>query len=145
MPAMKRSFFTAHRGVALLVLAACVFSAGFLAGHRTRAASVGPGSDADPLVSQSYVDQFVGLVVVELTTGQRLEGQGGTEIVLRSGRARAVASAQGGVCDLTAGKDLADGERVSSNHLLVVPRSDGRGIVADSLVFVMVRGPYVKK
>jgi len=127
------------------VLAVCVFAAGFLIGQRGRAATIAPGSDADPLVTQSYVDQLCSLVVVQLGPGQRLEGSAGTEIIVRSGTARAVASASGGVCDVTGGKDLAQGERVPLNHLLIVPRTDGRGISADTALFVMVRGPYVIK
>jgi hypothetical protein len=127
------------------VLAICVFAAGFLIGQRGRAATIAPGSDADPLVTRSYVDQFSSLLVLQLGPGQKLEGNGGTEIIVRSGTARAVASSQGGVCDLTGGKDLAQGERVPLNHLLILPRTDGRGIVADTALFIMVRGPYVIK
>jgi len=126
-------------------LAICVFAAGFLVGQRGSAATIVPGSDADPLVTQSYVDQFFSLVVLQLSPGQKLEGNGGTEIIVRSGTARAVASPQGGVCDVTAGKDLAQGERVALNHLLVIPRTDGRGILAETALYVMVRGPHTLK
>jgi len=133
-----------QRAIALL-LATVVFLVGFFAGRTGTANTVAPGSDADPLVSRSYVDQFFGLVVVELAPGQRLEAVGGTEIILRSGQARAVASASGGLCDVTAGKDLAQNERIVANHLLIVPRTDGRGLLAETKVFVMVRGPYSVK
>lgn len=131
-----------RRRALLLALASIVFLGGFVVGHQGRASSVAPGSDADPLVAKSYVDQFLTLVVVELAKGQTLVGGAGTEIILRSGTARAVASQLGGVCDLTAGRDLPQGELVKTNHLLLVPRSDGRGIRAESAVFVMVRGPF---
>lgn len=130
---------------ALLALAVTVFLAGFFYGNYGRAATIAPGSDADPLVSLSYVEHQVKLNVIELAPGQRLEAEGGTQIILRSGRATAVASPQGGVSDLTAGRDLGQGQRVSLNHLLLVPRTDGRGIVAETGVFVMVRGPYTIK
>lgn len=126
-------------------LAILVFAAGVLLGQGGRAATIAPGSDADPLVTQSYVDQFHTLVVLQLNPGQKLECSGGTQVIVRSGIARAVASAQGGVCDVTAGKDLAQGERVALNHLLIVPRTDGRGIAAETALFVMVRGPHVLK
>lgn len=133
------------RRALLIGLAILVFAAGVLIGQRGRAATIVPGSDADPLVTQSYVDQFHGLVVLEMSPGQKLECNGGTQVIVRSGTARAVASAQGGVCDVTGGKDLAQGERVALNHLLIVPRTDGRGIIAETNLFVMVRGPHALK
>lgn len=131
--------------LALLLLAVMVFAGGFLAGSRGQAATVAPGSYEDPLVSQSYLEQYVDLVVLELAAGQRLEGGGGTQIILRSGPARAIASSSGGMCDVTSGKDLANNERIAANHLLIVPRSDGRGVLAEGKVFVMVRGVYTIK
>ncbi|MDP2872282.1 MAG: hypothetical protein Q8P31_07085 [Bacillota bacterium] len=134
-----------RRRALLLSLAGFVFLGGFFIGHQGRASSVAPGSDADPLVARSYVDQFLVLAVVELAKGQTLEGGAGTEIILRSGTARAIASPLGGVCDLTGGRDLPQGEIVKANHLLLVPRADGRGIRAETAVFVMVRGPHTIK
>jgi hypothetical protein len=128
-----------------LALAGLVFIGGFFIGQQGRASSVAPGSDADPLISKSYMDQFLNLVVIELAKGQMLEGGAGTEIILRSGTARAVASPLGGVCDVTAGRDLPQGELVKLNHLLLIPRSDGRGIRAETAAFVMVRGPHTIK
>jgi len=131
--------------VMLAMLAVAVFAGGFLIGSRGQAATVAPGSYEDPLVSQSYLEQFIELTVVELAAGQRLEGGAGTQIVLRSGQARAIGSASGGLCDVTAGKDLVNNERIAANHLLLVPRADGRGILAESKLWVMVRGIYTIK
>lgn len=115
---------------------------GFALGRAVTAGSGEPGSEADPLVSKSYVDQFVQLQVVELAAGQGLEVDAGTEIILRAGQATAMGSPLGGVADVTAGKDLPTGQAVSLNHLLVVPRSDGRGLRAVTDVVVVVRGPF---
>jgi hypothetical protein len=131
-----------RRRALLSLLAVVVFAGGFFAGRSGTASTPAPGSDADPLVSKSYVDQYFGLVVVELSAGQRLEAAGGTELILRSGQARTIASSAGGLANVTVGKDLVQNERVPVNHLLIVPRSDGRGILAETKVFVMVRGPY---
>lgn len=125
-----------------LVLAAAVFVAGFLAGSYGRAAAPAPGSDADPLISRSYLEQFVGLVVVELAAGQRLVAEGGTELIVRGGQVTVIASPAGGLCNVTAGRDLAQGERVPANHLVIVPRTDGRGVLAVTPAFIMVRGPH---
>jgi len=101
-----------------------------------------PGSEEDPVVSKSYVDARVAFTPVELAAGQRLTGAGGTEIILRSGEATAIDNGENGVADLTAGTDLMSGDWVGLNHLLLVPRDDGRGIRALTEGWVMVRGDY---
>lgn len=132
------------------------------------AATAEPGSSADPLVSKSYVDNLIsGLLtrgqvetmvapladksyvdsritfqVVTVPQGSRLVGEGGTEIVLRGGQATVVASANGGVLDVSDGVDLSEGVPVKPNHVLVVPRTDGRGILAKTDVVLLVKGPY---
>ena len=104
------------------------------------ASGVDPGTAEDPLVAKSYIDQLVRLQVVELEAGQVLRGEAGTEIVLRSGRAAAITTPQGGISDLTAGRDIQNGETIPANHLLLVPRSDGRGLKALTKVVALVRG-----
>jgi len=101
-----------------------------------------PGSVEDPLVSKSYVDARMSFSSVELTEGQRLIGGDGTEIILRSGEATAIDNGYNGVADLTSGTDLMTGNQVGSNHLLLVPRADGRGITAVTDIWVLVRGDY---
>ncbi len=82
------------------------------------------------------------LSIVELKKGQYLIGYSGTEIILRSGRAAAIGSELGGISDITAGKDLDTNESVQKNHLLIIPRSDGRGVYSQTSTFFMVRGDY---
>ncbi|NLG86479.1 MAG: hypothetical protein GX489_04600 [Firmicutes bacterium] len=129
---MKRWLFL------VLVLTAGILLAMMPAGSAVSGAD--PGTEEDPLVAKSYVDRLVRLQVVELEAGQVLRGEAGTEMVLRSGRAAAVVTAQGGISDLTAGQDIQHGETVPTNHLLLVPRSDGRGLKALTEVVVLVRG-----
>ena len=99
-----------------------------------------PGSSGDPLVSQSYVDQYVQWEVAELETGQILTGRAGTEIIVRRGQTVVIDPVGNGIPDLTAGADIFAGSRVPNNHLLLVPRDDGRAIGAQSAVVVMYRG-----
>ena len=72
-----------------------------------------------------------------------LIGDAGSEIILRSGSATAITSPSGGLSDVTAGTDITEGKPIPANHLLIIPRSDGRGIfVTKNSTFVMVRGGY---
>lgn len=109
------------------------------------AATNEPGSAGDPLVSKSYVDALLQFQVVSVPRGSSLVGEGGTEMVLRAGQATAIASDQGGILDLSDGVDLPQGAVAKSNHGLVVPRTDGRGILAKTDIIVMVKGPYTVK
>ncbi|MGI6731506.1 MAG: hypothetical protein ACOX5F_06410 [Anaerovoracaceae bacterium] len=111
-----------------------------------------PGSSDDPVVTKSYVDQQIAKLQrggasqsyepVSLSAGQRLIGHEGTEIILRSGEATAIDNGANGVSDITGAKDLMTGHSVGQNHLLLIPRSDGRGIEATTEIWVMVRGSY---
>lgn len=87
-----------------------------------------------------------GLTVVEVRAGQQLIAFEGTEFIVRNGQLYSIVSAQGGIPDLTGGKDLGKDEVVPLNHLLLFPRSDGRGVrmPADSkaVAYIMVRGAY---
>ncbi len=69
-------------------------------------------------------------------------GKSGTEIILRSGEATAIDNGANGVSDITEGKDLMTGHSIGQNHLLLIPKDDGRGLQAITDLFVMIRGPY---
>ena len=85
--------------------------------------------------------QTVDYTVVYVTEGQSVVGN--CEIILRSGTAKALCPGANGISDLTAGADLPGGTAISANHLLLVPRNDGRGITVTSAdAYVMVRGTY---
>lgn len=101
-----------------------------------------PGSQTDPIVTKSYVDDKTSYTPISLTPGQKLIGGVGTEVILRSGEATAIGNASNGVSDITAGTDLMTGQPVGLNHLLLIPRADGRGIAATTDIWVMIRGTY---
>ncbi len=151
----------------VLILTAAALLTGLWMGHGYAASSAAaPGTDQDPLVTKSYVDEAINklaakignggqpgeqpgdpaaapsLRVVSVAAGERLIASEGTEIILRTGTATVIGSAAGGIPDLTAGKDLANNTAVPANHLLLFPRSDQRGIKATSSIVVMVRGEY---
>lgn len=125
-------------------------------------AAANPGSDSDPLISKSYIDEvlmpkiesMIGnsggstnsgtavFEVVSLSAGQTLFCEAGCEMIIRMGNANIVATAKGGIADVTAGVDLPNAASAPSNHLLIVPVGDGRGLLALNDMLVMVKGQY---
>lgn len=99
-----------------------------------------PGGSNDPLVTQSYVDQYMQWKVADLKTGQVLQCRAGTEFIPRRGQAVVVDTIGNGIPDVTAGEDIYAGSVAPLNHLLIVPRDDGRGVKAKSPAVVMYRG-----
>ncbi len=108
------------------------------------------GGDGDPVISLSYLEQIfkpelteqMSFKVVSLSKGQTLDCKAGAELILRMGTADIVATAKGGLADVTAGTDLSNGMHMPSNHHLIVPVGDGRGVMATSDCLVMVKGEY---
>ncbi len=79
--------------------------------------------------------------VVYLTKGQTIVGS--SEFILRSGSAVATCPGINGITDITDGVDLTDAMEIPWNHLLLVPRDDGRGITVTSVeAYIMARGQY---
>ncbi|MBE6081482.1 MULTISPECIES: hypothetical protein [Tissierellales] len=116
-----------------------------------------PGTEEDPLVSQTYVEKRIDqlryyidekvsgknkLEIVEVEEGQSIIGSSGTEIILRGGKGKVIAGQLGGICDVTDGKDLQMDENVPANHMILIPRDDGRGIYAADKLILMVMGEY---
>ncbi len=83
--------------------------------------------------------------VVTVASGQTLLCDAGTELILRQGQATVLASQKGGIADVTAGADLADGADAPANHHLIVPVNDGRGLAFTADGIVMLRGSYLLK
>ena len=154
----------------ILIAAALLLTMSFMA--VTYGLDAKPGTEGNPLVTKLYMDAVVDGVketvtkleariaslekggstvetapaasweVIEVKGGKSVLGGEGTEIVLRSGNAVAVDNGANGVSDLTAGQDLMGGTKISPNHLLLVPRQDGRGIRCENNCWVMVLGEY---
>lgn len=110
--------------------------------NETEAAEAEKMSDASTeAVQQTAAPVSLGYTVECLKKGQKLLGN--CEIILRSGSAEAVCPGANGISDLTEGADLADKTVLSANHLLLVPRDDGRGLIVTSAeAYIMVRGTY---
>ncbi len=121
-----------------------------------------PGSNEDPLVTLSYINDVLmpqvksyvdsktttsgdGFKIVNLNAGQTVIAQASTEMILRMGNAQIVATAKGGVADVTQGIDLQSGAVMPANHLLIVPLDDGRGAQMLSDGIIMIKGSYTIK
>lgn len=119
-----------------------------------------PGSEEDPLVSMSYINDVLmpqvrsyvdsktavsggeGYQLVNLKKSQTVIGAQSTEFILRMGSATIVATDKGGIADVTAGVDLPKGSVMPSNHLLIVPFDDWRGILMQTDGIVLIKGSY---
>ncbi|MDD2494955.1 MAG: hypothetical protein PHE29_07165 [Tissierellia bacterium] len=80
--------------------------------------------------------------IVQINDGQKIIAESGTEIILRSGEAFVIGSELGGISDVTEGVDIPADKKIKSNHFLLVPRSDGRGVYTNNSALFMVRGAY---
>lgn len=121
----------------IALTAVLVFTAAFAVFGDTNA-----GSAENPLVTKDYVDTRLTYQTVHVLAGQRIIGGAGAEIILRSGEATAIDNGANGVSDITSGTDLMSGMQVGLNHLLLIPRDDGRGIAASTEGWIMVRGDF---
>ncbi len=143
---MKKKWMVAIGAVLTFVLATAIVLA------------ANPGTEADPLVSKSYIESVLkpeiyayidqqanrGFTVVDVKAGKTVIGEAGTEMILRMGQATVIGSARGGLADVTQGADLADATQVPSNHMLIVPLGDGRGVKIDKTTdaILMIKGSY---
>jgi len=82
------------------------------------------------------------LEIVEIHKGEKLIAQEGAELILRGGEAFIIGSDLGGLTNVTKGKDFVASMSVPANNLLIVPRSDGRGVYTNDYAIFMVRGEY---
>ncbi|MGL4799603.1 MAG: hypothetical protein ACRCWY_09465 [Cellulosilyticaceae bacterium] len=80
--------------------------------------------------------------LVTIPQGSSIIGEQSSEMILRGGRGKIVGSANGGVQDVTDGVDLQHGVAAPKYHLMIIPRTEGRGIFAETEIIVMVRGGY---
>lgn len=74
--------------------------------------------------------------------GQVVYGSEGTELILRSGKGNILIDGVAGIVDATSGIELNNGAKVPSNHILLIPRADGRGIKMTEDGWFMIKGEY---
>ena len=146
---MKKSFIRKVSVTLTAFIMACICLPGMAAN---------PGSNDDPLVSLSYVNDVLmpqvrsyvdskmaasgDFKVLNVKKGQTIIGSMSTQFILRMGTATVVATQKGGLADVTAGVDLPLYTPVSPNHLLIVPFEDWRGITMGTDGIILVSGAY---
>ena len=84
----------------------------------------------------------MGFTPVHVNAGQMILGGEGVEIIRRSGSATAHVPGSDGIVNASAGLDLDHGHPISANHLLIIPREDGRGIRATTDSWFIIRGEF---
>lgn len=129
-----------NKTIVALISILVIALAGMTAAFGDTAAT--PGSTEDPVVTKSYVDSKTAYQVIHIQAGQKMIGKSGTEMIVRSGEVTAIDNGADGLSDITGGSDLKSGVLCKTNHLLLVPRDDGRGINAVTEAYVMVRGGF---
>jgi len=97
-------------------------------------------------VSENGISAPTEFKIITLSEGETITCEAGTEIIVRSGKSIVITSetSSGGISDITAGKDLSNGEEIINNHLLIVPKTDGRGIKATVTGAIMIKGNYTQ-
>lgn len=82
--------------------------------------------------------------VIELKNGDAIYAVSACDIMLRSGVAVCIApDEKQGIADYTSGEEIYNGMGLTKNHMCLIPRGDGRGVLAASeSVYIMVRGDY---
>ncbi|SHJ61823.1 hypothetical protein [Paramaledivibacter caminithermalis] len=80
--------------------------------------------------------------VVFVKAGSTIMFGESSEVIWRSGKAAVIASQNGGLSDVTTGVDLTEGVEIPLNHLLIIPRNDGRGASVTVDSYVMIKGAY---
>lgn len=81
-------------------------------------------------------------IPVFATVGQTVFGGEGTEMILRSGKGEIYINGVAGIVDATTGQELKAGTKVSMNHILIVPRDDGRGVKITENGWFIIKGDY---
>ncbi len=105
--------------------------------------SLETGEDIELSVKESTsVAQPLTYKAVELAANKVMIGEEGTEIIVRSGAVYIYITGIDSILDVTTGHSLVDKNSVSKDHLLVIPRGDGRGIRATENSWVLVKGGY---
>ena len=112
----------------------------------------GSADTPDVTIPEGAVSTGSKYVTVNVKAGQALYASvNSCEVIVRSGHTTVVSpfteiDKEQGLPDVTAGTEIYDREIIPTNHSLIIPRDDGRGIVVgEGGAWIMVRGDYIIK
>ena len=128
---MKRKLIIGLQAIAVTVVA--VVGTAFAADQVIN--MINTGSATTEASGSSYVP-------VSVPVGKVLYGAEGSEIILRSGKGTIYTAGVDGVVDATTGANLKTGATAVANHILIVPRADGRGVNVSEAAWFLVKGGY---
>lgn len=120
----------------------------------TEAPTAAPETTAAPeeFFPEGTVNTGSRFAVINLLEGQTVFASvNSCEVIVRSGSTKVISPftvkwEEQGVSDITDGKEIYNDEAVPNNHNIIIPRDDGRGIVAlEGGSWVMIRGDYIIK
>lgn len=97
-----------------------------------------PSTDTETPTMEQYT-------VLHVMQGTVVNASAACDIMLRAGEALAVvpATAQGNLSDYTAGCEITHGQPIPADHMILIPRGDGRGVLVTSAeAYIMIRGEY---
>ena len=96
--------------------------------------------------SENTVSMSAELELVELKRGQKIQpASGSIEIIARQGTVAAAISPHEnlGIGNLSDGSEILNNQTIPINHILLIPRTDGRSIyILSEVAYVFVRGEY---
>jgi hypothetical protein len=81
--------------------------------------------------------------VLHLYAGDIVYALGTSEVILRTGSATVIGNTSNeGLSDSTTGENLAPDASLTKDHLVIIPRGDGRGLKITGECYLMYRGSY---
>ncbi len=95
----------------------------------------GSAGESAPVPTDTYMPVFA-------SKGQVVLGSEGTEMIVRSGRANVYITGVAGVVDATTGAELVQGNEAKRNHIIIIPRGDGRGVKITEDAWFIIKGTY---
>ena len=63
-------------------------------------------------------------------------------MILRGGKARVITSGADGLVNSTDGSEIKDGDEIKHNNVIIFPRDDSRGIIAETDIYILIKGEY---
>ncbi len=80
--------------------------------------------------------------IVNVAKGDAIYFADSAEFILRVGKATAIDPNNVGIPDLTDGSKVLNSKSVPTDHLMLIPSNDGRGVLITEDCWIMIKGNY---